>query len=203
MLSKSGAAELIELPGPVLNNAHRTKGTGFTALERDALCIRGLLPSTVRTLDEQVSIAIGSLNRIRDELAQYEFLLNLLSTNARVFFATLARHTEQIMPIIYTPVVGHACLDYGALSLPPAGMFISWSDAACNGGPGIYSILANWHTQVRHICVVLAFCISFESLTPLSCPTVGCARNRCDRWWTNPGPRRPRCVDNSIFEQSF
>ena len=40
---------------PLLEDPLRNKGTGFTEAERSALGLRGLLPSAVETLEQQVA----------------------------------------------------------------------------------------------------------------------------------------------------
>ena len=135
----------------VLSDALLAKGSAFSLQERERRHLRGLLPTAVLTLDDQVSIAMKSLGRIGNDLGKYEFMLSLLGTNAHVFYTALLRHTKDLMSIVYTPVVGHACQEYGSLSIPSMGLRIGWADALCNGGPGIQRVLSNWHTKVQYL----------------------------------------------------
>lgn len=60
------------LHDPVLN-----KGSVFTAAERDALGLRGLLPPHVQTQAEQVERVLGNLARKPSDLERYIALVAL------------------------------------------------------------------------------------------------------------------------------
>src|SRR5476649_119017 len=98
-------AELLH--DPVLN-----KGSAFTAAERDALGLHGLLPPQAQTLAEQVERVLGNLARKPTELERYISLIALAGRNQTLFYRILVDHIEQMMPIIYTPTVGTACQQY-------------------------------------------------------------------------------------------
>lgn len=40
---------------------------------------------------------------------QYAFLRQLQDTNETLFYALLASHIEQMLPLVYTPTVGEGC----------------------------------------------------------------------------------------------
>ncbi len=103
------------LANPILN-----KGTGFTERERDALGLRGLLPPRVFPIKEQVKRAIGNFRKKTDPLDKYTFLSNLQGRNETLFYRLLEEFPEEMIPIIYTPTVGQACLEFGAIYRRPA-----------------------------------------------------------------------------------
>ena len=77
--------------------------------------------------------------------------ISLLSRNARLFYSAMLAHTERIMPLVYTPVVGEACQQWSHLLLPPAlGLYISLRDAG-----RVADVLRTWRSAapVRVICV--------------------------------------------------
>ena len=53
--------------------------------------------------------------------ARTDSIPNLVKTqdsNAQLFFALLTRHTDELMPIVYTPTVGQACLSFSHVFQP-------------------------------------------------------------------------------------
>lgn len=132
------------LANPLLN-----KGTAFTENERDALGLRGLLPPRVFTLEQQVQRVLGNFRRKPNALEQYIFLSALQSRNETLFYRFVGEHLEETIPIIYTPTVGQACLEYGAIFRRPRGLFISIRERG-----RVAEILRHWpQTDVRMIVV--------------------------------------------------
>ncbi|MCA9902978.1 MAG: hypothetical protein KC547_03900, partial [Anaerolineae bacterium] len=86
------------------------KGTAYTEEERDALGLRGLLPPRVFSLDEQVDRVLENLRRKPNALEKYIFLNSLHDRNETLFFRVLINHLEEMMPLVYTPTVGQACV---------------------------------------------------------------------------------------------
>ncbi len=116
-LPPRGAALLTD---PLFN-----KGTAFTERERDALGLRGLLPPRVFTLEEQVQRSLAAVRRKQDALEKYIYLTNLQNRNEVLFYRLVVDHLEEMVPLIYTPTVGQACLEYGAIYRRPRGMFLT------------------------------------------------------------------------------
>jgi len=133
----------------MLNCSLLNKGSAFTEAERDALGIRGMLPPRVFPIEKQVERSMLTLRRKVDPLDKYTFLTNLQNRNETLFFRMLQEHAEELIPIIYTPTVGQACLEYGGVYRGPRGLFLSIKDKGRIG-----EILRNWpHADVRMICV--------------------------------------------------
>ncbi|MBK8474833.1 MAG: NAD-dependent malic enzyme [Opitutaceae bacterium] len=132
------------LANPLLN-----KGTAFTERERDALGLRGLLPPRVFPIEEQVKRAIGNFRRKTDPLDKYTFLSGLQGRNETLFYRLLEEYPEEMIPIIYTPTVGQACLEFGAIYRRQRGLYITSKDKG-----RISEILGNWpNPDVRMIVV--------------------------------------------------
>jgi malate dehydrogenase (oxaloacetate-decarboxylating)(NADP+) len=133
----------------LLNNPILNKGTGFTDEERNQLGIRGLLPPKVFTLEEQVIRVLRNFRRTKDPLDKYIYLSALQNRNETLFYRVIMDYAEEMIPIIYTPTVGQACLEYGAIYSGPKGIFLSIKDRG-----HVAEVLRNWpHMDVRMICV--------------------------------------------------
>jgi malate dehydrogenase (oxaloacetate-decarboxylating) len=109
--------ELLETP--LLN-----KGTAFTDGERTALGLHGLLPPQVETLDQQVVRAYEAFRRKSDDLERHIYLRALQDTNEILFYRLLLDHMEEMMPVVYTPVVALGCQEFSHIYRRPRGLFI-------------------------------------------------------------------------------
>jgi len=111
------------LEDPLLN-----KGTAFSAAERRELGLLGLLPPHVENLDTQVGRAYAAYRLMPDDLERHIFLRDLQDTNEILFYRLLLDHLREMMPIIYTPVVGQACQSFSEIYQRPRGLFISYPE---------------------------------------------------------------------------
>jgi len=109
------------LDTPLLN-----KGTAFTEAERTALGLHGLLPPQVETLDQQVVRAYDAYRRKTDDLERHIYLRALQDTNEVLFYRLLLDHMEEMMPVVYTPVVGLGCQEFSHIYRRPRGMFVPY-----------------------------------------------------------------------------
>jgi len=132
------------LQDPTLN-----KGTAFTAAERDALGLRGLLPPHISTQAEQVKRVLENFRRKSSDLERYINLSALHDRNEALFYRVVVDNPDEMMPIIYTPTVGLACQQFGHIFQRPRGLFVSHQDRG-----HIRAMLRNWpHKDVRIIVV--------------------------------------------------
>jgi len=93
------------LEDPLLN-----KGAGFNEEERQAFGLTGLLRAAVNTLQQQVDRTLENYRQKSTNLERYIYLQALQDRNETLFHALLAQNLKEMMPIVYTPVVGEACL---------------------------------------------------------------------------------------------
>lgn len=122
------------LAEPLLN-----KGTAFTERERDILGLRGLLPPRVFTIEEQEERTLTAVRRKQDAIEKYIYLVNLQNRNEVLFYRLVLNHIEEMVPLIYTPTVGEACLQYGSIYRRPRGLFLTLNDRG-----RIAKILRTW-----------------------------------------------------------
>lgn len=101
------------------------KGTAYTDEERRALNLDGLLPPHVSTMEQQLERSYWGYGRQPTDLQKYEYLRALQDRNEFLFFALLSRHLNEMLPIVYTPTVGEAVQQFGALYQTPRGLSFS------------------------------------------------------------------------------
>jgi len=111
-----------------LFDALTTKGTAFTVDERRRLGLLGLLPTVVKTLDEQADHCWHEFSTRHDDLDKHIYLRALQDRNETLFYRVLRDHIPDALPIVYTPTVGEACQRFGEIYRRPRGLFISYPD---------------------------------------------------------------------------
>jgi malate dehydrogenase (oxaloacetate-decarboxylating) len=109
------------LEDPALN-----KGTAFTSEERVALGLDGLLPPVVETLEQQSRRCYEAVCRKQDDLERHIYLRALQDTDETLFYRLLLDHVEEMLPIVYTPVVAKACAEFSHIYRRPRGLFIAY-----------------------------------------------------------------------------
>lgn len=132
------------LENPLLN-----KGTAFTGEERMALGLLGLLPPHVESLPAQVTRAYAALQQKTVNIEKHIYLRALQDTNETLFYALVHAHLTEIMPLIYTPVVGEACQQFSEIYRQARGLFISYPERDSIG-----AILDNSMVQNVQVIVV-------------------------------------------------
>lgn len=133
----------------ILHDPSLNKGTAFTAAERDALGLHGLLPPRISTQGQQIQHVMYNVRRKPNNLEKYLYLIGLQDRNERLYYKTLVENLEELSPIIYTPTVGLACQEYSHLYRRPRGLFITRYDRG-----HIREVLQNWPCKNVRVIVV-------------------------------------------------
>ncbi|MCX6538692.1 MAG: NAD-dependent malic enzyme [Acidobacteria bacterium] len=109
------------LSDPLLN-----KASSFTEEERIALDLVGLLRSGVSDLDLQEQRTLDAYRRKpEDDLEKYIYLQGLMDRNEVLFYRLLVNNLAEMVPIVYTPTVGQACLQLSKITRRYRGVYIS------------------------------------------------------------------------------
>ena len=133
----------------ILRDKTLNRSITFTRKDRDRLGLTGLLPYRVATEAEMVDRVMENLDRLARDIDRYMLLSMLQERNERLFFKTVIRHVDRIMPIIYTPTVGEACKEFSHIAREPKGFFITPADRG-----KIRKILGNWPNKKIRVIVV-------------------------------------------------
>lgn len=111
------------LETPLLN-----KGSGFSATERVAFNLTGLLPPRYETIDEQVERAYMQYSSFAEPINKHIYLRAIQDNNETLYYRLIKQHIDEMMPIIYTPTVGDACEQFSDIYRSSRGLFISYSE---------------------------------------------------------------------------
>lgn len=113
---------------PLLTIPQLNKSTAFTHEERREFGLLGKLPHRVESLDEQVKRVYLQYAGYKTRLQQNIYLNNLHDKNQILFYKLLSRHLAEMLPTIYTPIVGTAVKRFSHEYRQPRGLYIAHSD---------------------------------------------------------------------------
>ncbi len=102
------------------------KGTAFTAEERTAFRLHGLLPPTIGTLAEQRERRKKALDRETSAFGKYALMRDLQDSDEVLFYSLITHNVEELLPVVYTPAVGEGCQRFSEIWRKPRGLFISY-----------------------------------------------------------------------------
>jgi malic enzyme len=113
---------------PLLTDPLTNKGTAFPVEERERLGLEGLVPPAVATMREQLERVYENFKAKPTDLERYIHLASLQDRNETLFFRLVHEHIDEMMPIVYTPVVGEACQKFSHIYRRPRGLYIGYDD---------------------------------------------------------------------------
>lgn len=113
---------------PLLTIPQLNKGTAFSVEERHAFGLMGKLPQHVENLEDQVTRVYGQLHAYEDKLTQNIFLNSLHDTNQTLFYKLVGKHLGEMLPIIYTPIVGTAVKEFSREFRHARGIYLSYPE---------------------------------------------------------------------------
>lgn len=111
-------------PHEILLDPLLNKGTGFSYEERADLGLHGLLPMHVSSLEEQVERRYANFCQKKTPLAKYSYLASMQDRNEILYYRFIYEHAEEVLPVVYTPTVGDASLNFSQLYNQNRGIYI-------------------------------------------------------------------------------
>jgi len=112
----------------LLNIPQLNKGSAFTEEERKIFRLSGKLPHRVETLEEQVKRAHLQFTRYETSIEKNIYLNDLYDMNQILFYKLVLENLEEMIPIIYTPTVGDAVINYSEEFRRPHGLYLTYED---------------------------------------------------------------------------
>jgi malate dehydrogenase (oxaloacetate-decarboxylating) len=111
---------------PLLLNPFTNKGTAFTQRERDELDLHGLVPPAICTIQQQMERCYGAFQAKGTNLERFIYLTGLQDRNETLFYRLVLEHIDEMMPIVYTPVVGETCQRYSHIYRRGRGVYVAF-----------------------------------------------------------------------------
>ncbi|KAL2892271.1 NAD-dependent malic enzyme 59 kDa isoform mitochondrial [Bienertia sinuspersici] len=143
----------------ILQDPWFNKDTAFPLTERDRLGLRGLLPPSIVSFEQQYDRFMESYRSLEKNtegqsegsiaLAKWRILNRLHDRNETLYYRVLIDNIKDFAPIIYTPTVGLVCQNYSGLFRRPRGMYFSAKDKG-----EMMSMIYNWPSQRVDMIVV-------------------------------------------------
>lgn len=109
----------------LLNDSFLNKASAFSHEERMNLGLVGLLRSGISDIEIQRQRSFQMYTRKHDDIEKYIFLQGLLDRNETLFYSLLTEHLTEMLPIVYTPTVGKACMMLSHITRRYRGIYIS------------------------------------------------------------------------------
>jgi len=135
----------------LLRDPRCNRGTAFTAHERSVLGLDGLLPPAVLSLDVQTRRSYEQYLAQSDDLARNTFLAAVRHRNEVLFYKLLEEHLQEMLPVVYTPVVAQAIEHYSTEFRRPDGVYLSVYDI-----DGVESALRNYGLGAGDVDLIVA-----------------------------------------------
>jgi malate dehydrogenase (oxaloacetate-decarboxylating)(NADP+) len=133
----------------LLRDPRLNKSTAFSVAEREALELVGLVPEGIDSEDTQIKRALFQLGQKPTDLEKYIFLSQLQDMDETLFYRLLMSDPAHFLPLVYTPTVGEACLQFGHIIRRPKGLYISIKRKG-----HVRDILRNWPERDIRFMVV-------------------------------------------------
>ncbi|ENI1329180.1 NAD-dependent malic enzyme [Listeria monocytogenes] len=95
-----------------MNNPLLNKGTAFSKEERASYQLDGLLPPIIETIEQQAVRIETQIENLETPLHRHQLLTNLYNENRTLYYYVVTKNVTDYLPIIYTPTIGDAVIQY-------------------------------------------------------------------------------------------
>ncbi|EEL0959931.1 NAD-dependent malic enzyme, partial [Listeria monocytogenes] len=95
-----------------MNNPLLNKGTAFSKEERASYQLDGLLPPIIETIEQQAVRIETQIKNLETPLHKHQLLTNLYNENRTLYYYVVTKNVTDYLPIIYTPTIGDAVIQY-------------------------------------------------------------------------------------------
>ncbi|EJM7940957.1 NAD-dependent malic enzyme [Listeria monocytogenes] len=95
-----------------MNNPLLNKGTAFSKEERASYQLDGLLPPIIETIEQQAVRIETQIENLETPLHKHQLLTNLYNENRTLYYYVITKNVTDYLPIIYTPTIGDAVIQY-------------------------------------------------------------------------------------------
>ncbi|EAC4534256.1 NAD-dependent malic enzyme [Listeria monocytogenes] len=95
-----------------MNNPLLNKGTAFSKEERASYQLDGLLPPIIETIEQQAVRIETQIENLETPLHKHQLLTNLYNENRTLYYYLVTKNVTDYLPIIYTPTIGDAVIQY-------------------------------------------------------------------------------------------
>lgn len=129
MLKKDANDNRIEIalpPERILKDPTLNKGTAFTHEERKELGLTGFLPYAEMDIQTQIHRRYLNFKETKGAFARYRLFKDLRERNEVLYFRMILEYVDEVLPYIYTPMVGEAAQKFSAHYTHHRGIFFSY-----------------------------------------------------------------------------
>lgn len=95
-----------------MNNPLLNKGTAFSKEEKANYQLDGLLPPIIETIEQQAVRIETQIENLETPLHKHQLLTNLYNENRTLYYYLVTKNVTDYLPIIYTPTIGDAVIQY-------------------------------------------------------------------------------------------
>ena len=134
---------------PLLINPFTNKGTAFTARERAALDLWGLLPPAVCTIEQQLQRTYESFQAKPTDLEKFIYLTSLHDRNETLFYRLVLEHIHEMMHVVQTLEEMVVPAEFSHIYRRGRGIYVSYDQR-----DNIEETLSNYHTTNPSVIVV-------------------------------------------------
>ena len=112
------------------------KGTAFSTEERAALHLDGLVPPAVCTIEQQLDRVYENFQAKPTRSSATSISRACRTATRRCSSGCVHEHIDEMMPVVYTPVVGEACQKFSHIYRRPRGCTSPTNSATRSSDPG-------------------------------------------------------------------